>query len=120
MFTLIKLEDRVRVHPRDLGKMRVQAVTDELNIKYSNKVKHEVGLCICVYDVLSISDGVVHPVQDGAYMVTVKFRMIVFRPFVDEVIVGKVANSSAAGIKVSLEFFDDILIPPVCMQPGCE
>lgn len=43
--------------------------------------------------------------------------MIVFRPFIGEVIEGKVRSSSEEGIHVSLGFFDDIIIPPACMQP---
>ncbi|KAJ3197432.1 DNA-directed RNA polymerase III subunit RPC8, partial [Dinochytrium kinnereticum] len=91
MFLLVDLEDRVRVHPRSFWKARVAAVTDELNIKYANKVKNEVGLCICVFDVTEISDGIIHPCQDGAYMV-----------------------------RVSIEFFDDIVVPPELMPAGSE
>lgn len=49
--------------------------------------------------------------------IVVKFRLIVFRPFIGEVIEGKVRSSSEEGIHVSLGFFDDILIPPTCVQP---
>lgn len=40
-----------------------------------------------------------------------EFRLVVFRPFVGEVLVGRIMASTHKGIRVSLEFFDDIFIP---------
>ncbi|KAJ3308854.1 DNA-directed RNA polymerase III subunit RPC8 [Blyttiomyces sp. JEL0837] len=44
--------------------------------------------------------------------------MIVFRPFIGEILVGKVANSSKEGLKISLDFFDDIIVPQQFLKPG--
>lgn len=35
------------------------AIEDNINLKYSNKVIQKIGLCICMYDLLSASDGLV-------------------------------------------------------------
>ena len=40
---------------------------------------------------------------------------IVFRPFKGEILTGKIANSSDLGIRISLDFFDDIFIPAPTM-----
>jgi DNA-directed RNA polymerase III subunit RPC8 len=45
--------------------------------------------------------------------------MIVFRPFVGEVLTGKIAGSSTEGVRVSMGFFDDIIIPPSLIRSGC-
>lgn len=37
--------------------------------------------------------------------------MIVFRPFVGEILDAKVASSSEKGLMLSVEFFEDIFIP---------
>lgn len=37
--------------------------------------------------------------------------MIVFRPFVGEVLTGRIMAATYTGIRISLEFFDDIFIP---------
>lgn len=42
--------------------------------------------------------------------------MLVFRPDIEEVLVGKIKNCSKEGVQVSLEFFDDILIPSDSLQ----
>jgi DNA-directed RNA polymerase subunit E'/Rpb7 len=41
---------------------------------------------------------------------------VVFRPFVGEVMVGKIRACTKEGIQVSLEFFDDIIIPSYSLQ----
>ena len=53
---------------------------------------------------------------DGASHTRVRFRMLVFRPELEEVLVGKIKSCSKEGVHVSLEFFDDILIPADSLQ----
>ena len=43
------------------------------------------------------------------------FRLVVFRPFVDEVCIGKIISSNEQGVQVSLGFFDEIFIPAYWM-----
>jgi len=42
----------------------------------------------------------------------VRFRQVVFKPYINEVITGTITKCSIEGIQVSLDFFDDIIIPP--------
>uniref|UniRef100_A0A8C1A106 DNA-directed RNA polymerase subunit n=1 Tax=Cyprinus carpio carpio TaxID=630221 RepID=A0A8C1A106_CYPCA len=46
----------------------------------------------------------------------VHFRYVVFHPFLDEILVGKIKGCSAEGVHVSLGLFDDIIIPPESLQ----
>ncbi|KAI8833097.1 hypothetical protein CcCBS67573_g06503 [Chytriomyces confervae] len=116
MFVLKTIDDSVRILPAEQRKPLPTAITDELNRKYSNKIKPKLGLCIRVLDVLEVGDGIVHACLDGSAMFAVKFRIIVFKPFVGEIIVGKVVNASPEGLRVSCEFFDDILIPEYMLK----
>ncbi len=34
-----------------------QAIISELNKKYANRVLHDVGLCICVFDIAQAGEG---------------------------------------------------------------
>ncbi|KND04946.1 DNA-directed RNA polymerase [Spizellomyces punctatus DAOM BR117] len=121
MFILTLLRDNIRTHPSDFSKPRIESLTDELNKKYSNKILHNVGLCIRVWDILEASDEIVHMVQDGSSQAKVTFRMVVFRPFKGEIMTGKVASSHPTeGVRVTMDFFDDIIIPPSFLQAGSE
>jgi DNA-directed RNA polymerase III subunit RPC8 len=116
MFNLVTIKDKVRIEPDHFSKEYITALEDEIHSKYSNKILPEVGLCVSIYDILKVSDPFVYP-GDGATHTEVIFRLIVFRPFVGEVLCGKIISSdSKNGIQVSMGMFDDIWIPPFLMQ----
>ncbi|XP_057828196.1 uncharacterized protein LOC131039436 isoform X2 [Cryptomeria japonica] len=46
----------------------------------------------------------------------INFRLIMFRPFIGEVLVGKLKKSDKSGIYLSLGFFDDIHVPEHHLQ----
>lgn len=58
----------------------------------------DVGLVVSVYDIPWIGDSLIHP-GDGSCYTQVRFRLIIFRPFVGEVLVGKVSRSSPEGLR---------------------
>ncbi|KAI0076680.1 hypothetical protein K474DRAFT_1691258 [Panus rudis PR-1116 ss-1] len=110
MFVLSIIKDTVAVHPQHFGLPPSQAIINELNKKYANRVLHEVGLCICVFDISEAGEGKVR-YGDGFLWYKVVFRLVVFRPFSSEVILAKVKSSDEDGIRLSVGFFDDIYIP---------
>ncbi|KIY51912.1 polymerase III polypeptide H [Fistulina hepatica ATCC 64428] len=118
MFQLSIIKDTIPVQPCDFGLPAPQALTTELNKKYANKVLHNVGLGICVFDFVEVGEGKVR-YGDGLLWYRLTFRLVVFRPFVSEVILAKVQTSDHEGMRLSLGFFDDIYIPAVYLpQPS--
>jgi DNA-directed RNA polymerase III subunit RPC8 len=57
MFNLAILKDTVAVHPSDFGGPQEQAIIAELNKKYANRILHDVGLCLCVFDITEAGEG---------------------------------------------------------------
>jgi DNA-directed RNA polymerase III subunit RPC8 len=49
----------VQIQASDLEKGHAQVIEDNINAKYANKVIQKIGLCICMYDLLSASDGLI-------------------------------------------------------------
>jgi len=115
MFVLSELKNIVKLHPRGFTKSLEQQIKDELNYKLSNRILIDVGLCICLYDILEIGESHIMP-GDGSAHTKVRFRMLVFRPMKEEIIVGKIKSCSPEGVGVSLGFFDEIHIPADCLQ----
>jgi len=86
----------------------------------------DVGLCISVFDILKVEDGIVSA-GEGFVRHQALLRMLVFKPHAGEVIVGKITRSNGDGVcgacsvlvllsvshrvLVSLGFFNDIFIP---------
>jgi DNA-directed RNA polymerase III subunit RPC8 len=53
-------------------------------------------------------------------MTIVEFRMIVFRPFKGEVMLGRIRSSTPSGIHLRTDFFDDIFVPYEELPQGAE
>ncbi|MFT7797872.1 DNA-directed RNA polymerase III subunit RPC8 [Arapaima gigas] len=115
MFVLVEMVDTVRIPPWQFQRQLNEAIAEELNKKLANKVVYNVGLCICLYDITKLEDSYIFP-GDGASHTKVHFRYVVFHPFLDEILVGKIKYCSQEGVHVSLGFFDDIIIPPESLQ----
>ncbi|KAJ1916271.1 DNA-directed RNA polymerase III complex subunit Rpc25, partial [Mycoemilia scoparia] len=110
MYILSRVRDNLKILPEAFGKSREDAIRDEVNKKYSNRVLHDVGLCICLFDIEEMGDEFLEPTEGNVWVKTT-FRLLVFRPILGEVLVGKIRSASPAGLKVSLGFFDDVIIP---------
>ncbi|KAK9837413.1 hypothetical protein WJX81_000629 [Elliptochloris bilobata] len=109
MFITTKLQDNVRVEPADLGRPLAEAVTSCLKRSLINKIIPDIGLVVTLYDLLDVQGGHIYP-SDGAAHYEVTFRVLVFRPWVGEIIVGRLLSSDQRGLRMSLDFFDDIHI----------
>ena len=66
MFELVTMKDDVKIEPHNFGDAIETAVEKELNRKLANKVYHNHGLCIILYDILEIGDSLILP-GDGAW-----------------------------------------------------
>lgn len=110
MFNLAVIDDTVKIQADQLGTDTISALTYNINAKYSNRILPDVGLCISHFDYLTISEG--HLTNgDGCTYYKVTFRLIVFRPFKGEILTGKVKSCDEDGIRITLDFFEDIHVP---------
>lgn len=108
---LVEMTKTVRIPPEKFHIKLNNAITEELDYEFANKVVVDIGLIICVRNLISIDDSILIP-GDGASHIEVKFNVIAFRPIINQVIQGKIRTCSPEGVHVTLEFFDDILVPP--------
>ena len=100
----------IQIHPQDFEKRSAQAIEDNINAKYADKVIHKVGLCVGLYDILTTTEGLIGH-GTGIVNVNVDFRLIVFRPFKGEILQGKITSNHVNGIRITMDFFDDVFVP---------
>ncbi|CAJ0581301.1 unnamed protein product, partial [Mesorhabditis spiculigera] len=110
MFILSEMQDIVAVVPHHFKNQLKETLHNSLNWRFANKVIVDLGLCVCLYDILHVGDMFILAC-DGRGHVPVRFRFIIFRPFVDEILEAKIVSSTEAGITLSVGFFEDIFIP---------
>ena len=145
MFLLWTVRDSVRVSPALMRLEWASVLCDEIDARYANKVLEGVGLVVCLVDILSCGDSVLPPGDGAAHadgalraaapiararaaptphprplrLPAVTFRLLVFRPFVKELLTGRVKSVDAAlGVCVSLEFFEDVWVPTTLLRSG--
>ncbi|KAI8633469.1 RNA polymerase III subunit Rpc25 [Xylariaceae sp. FL1651] len=103
MFILTKIADLVQIPPSQFEQHSRVAIENNINAKYSNRVIQKIGLCICMYDLLWASEGLIGH-GDGLVNVNVEFRMIVFRPFKGEILFGKISSATPDGLHSKIAF----------------
>ena len=119
MFVLAIIEDNIKTAPDQFDRDPTEVLIEQIDLKYTNKILIEVGLCVSFYDFIKIGDPYVYPGEGASHQV-VNFRMVIFRPFAGEVMLGRILSSSIDGLRVTTEFFDDIFIPSSLLQTNSE
>lgn len=116
MFQIARLEDaNVKILPENLGRPRLEAITQEIESLYMDKVIKDLGLVVTLYEIVSIEGGTVYPGEGSAHFHVV-FRVVVFRPFEGEVIEGRLKKADRKGLYVSIGFFQDVFVPEHLLQ----
>lgn len=110
MFQLTIISDLVRIPPHLFNLPREVAIKQEVNIKHANKIIPKLGLVISIFDIIEFDTGLFRP-GDGAMYVNVTCRLVIFKPFVGEVLTGWIEKCTEDGIKVNIGFFNDIFVP---------
>lgn len=73
------------------------------------------GLCVTVYDILRVGEAHLRP-SSACQHVSVEFRLVMFRPFVGEILTGTVVSCDEEGVRISMGFFDEVHAPSRLLQ----
>ncbi|ERN01432.1 hypothetical protein AMTR_s00002p00266390 [Amborella trichopoda] len=98
MFCLSLLEHTFRLPAELVALPLPQSIRGELEKLFLDKVIPNLGLCISVYDIRSIEGGLIWP-GEGSPTYKVTFRLVMFRPFMGEILVGNVKRLDKDGLQ---------------------
>jgi len=101
MFYLIEVEDYVRVEPGLFGLNTDEAVKEQLQKTYENFQDKELGTVVSILDVLEIKDGIIIPGDGAAYYKSI-FKLVVFKPELQEVVYGTIDEITNFGAFINL------------------
>ncbi len=101
MFYLTEVEDYVRVEPKLFGLPTVEAVDQQLREIYSNYYDKELGRTVAVIEVLEVGEGVIIP-GDGATYYNSKFVVLAWKPELQELIYGEIAEITKFGAFIDM------------------
>ncbi|MFA5060878.1 MAG: DNA-directed RNA polymerase [Candidatus Pacearchaeota archaeon] len=101
MFYEVLVTDHVRVEPNKFGMDTGEAVRMQLEESYSGFQDKDMGIVVAVLDVLEVKEGIIIP-GDGAAYYESTFRLIVFKPELQEIVYGVVDEITNFGAFINL------------------
>jgi DNA-directed RNA polymerase subunit E' len=101
MFYVIDVEDYVRVEPKLFGLDTKIAVEEQLQNTYEVYHDEEIGEVIAVISVGEIGEGIIIP-GDGAAYYNSEFKLLVWKPELQEIVFGTIAEVTNFGAFINL------------------
>ncbi len=101
MFYLTEVEDYVRVDPKLFGLPTLEAVEKQLVDMYDHYYDEELGSVISVVEILEVGEGVIIP-GDGAAYYSSKFKLLTWRPELQELIFGEISEITNFGAFINM------------------
>lgn len=101
MFHLTEIQDYVRVEPRLFGLPTRDAVEEQLLETYAEFYDKDIGKAVSVVEVIEIGEGVIIP-GDGAAYYKCTFKLLVWKPELQELIYGKIAEITSFGAFINM------------------
>lgn len=101
MFYITEVEDYVRVEPKLFGLPTAQAVDQQLKETYSDYYNKELGKVVTIIEVLEVGEGVIIP-GDGAAYYKAKFKLLTWKPELQELIYGSIEEITNFGAFIKM------------------
>jgi len=101
MFYLTEVEDYIRVEPKLFGLPTIEAVNKQLRDTYVDYYDKELGTVISVIEVLNVGEGVIIP-GDGAAYYNSSFKLLVWKPELQELVYGVISEITSFGAFVDM------------------
>ena len=108
MFYHTELRDYIRVSPRLFAKNVEESVLKSIKEKYDGFIDTDVGIVIDVNKILDVKEGVIIPGDGAAYYQT-SFEVLVYKPELQELVVGKIKDIVDFGAFITLGPIDGMI-----------
>src|SRR3989344_5630002 len=108
MFKIITVKDEVRVPPTKFDMELGDAVKQSLQESLEGKLNPDIGVFLTVTEVVSVGDGKIVP-EDGAIFYPSEFKVLIYRPELNEVVLGEVVDITEFGIFTRIGPIDGLI-----------
>ncbi len=108
MFYDIKIKSHVRVPPVEFNIDTKEAVLHTLNKMYENHIDKDIGYVVGVLGVEEVGEGTIIPGDGAAYYQSV-FRLLVYKPEIQEIILGKIGDITDFGAFINIGVTDGMI-----------
>ena len=101
MFYKMQLKDHIRVPPHLFGLNLEDAMIERIKKKYDGYISKELGIVIDVSRLDNIGEGIIIP-GDGASYYETEFEVIIFKPEMQEVVLGRIRDIADFGAFIGI------------------
>ncbi len=101
MFYVTEIEEHVRVKPELFGLPTLEAVEKQLEESFKDYYSQEVGKVLSILEVLDVGEGTIIPGDGAAYYKT-KFKVLAWKPELQELVYGIVEEITSFGAFINL------------------
>jgi len=108
MFYEVEAKGHVRVLPKFFGDDTNQAIMKSLNKQYEGFISKDFGVVIGVTDIKEVNEGIIISGDGAAYYSTV-FNLLTFKPELQEVVLGKIADITDFGAFITVGPIDGMI-----------
>jgi len=108
MFYEIEAQSHVRVSPDKFGSNTKKAILHRLNEDFKDYISKPLGVIVAVSEITNIKDGILIP-GDGAAYYDTKYKLIVYKPEMQEVIQGEITEIADFGAFINLGPIDGMI-----------
>lgn len=108
MFYEITVHGHIRVDPKFFGEEPAKAITAALEKRFEGFISKDLGIVLGVVGVDTIGEGVVIP-GDGAAYYDTEFRIMSFKPELQEVVLGKISDITDFGAFINIGPIDGMI-----------
>ena len=108
MFYEIKVQGHIRVDPMLFSETNEAAIKKALQKRFDGFISKELGVVIGVTDLEDIREGVIIP-GDGAAYYDTTFKVLSFKPELQEVVLGKITDITDFGAFINVGPIDGMI-----------
>ena len=108
MFYKVELKDHIRVPPNLFNLPLEEAVIKRIKTKYNGFISKDLGIVIDVSGMKEIGEGIIIP-GDGASYYEVSFELLIFRPEMQEILLGKIKDIAEFGAFINIGPIDGMI-----------
>ncbi len=112
MFYELVVKGHVRVSPRILNEDIKESIKNNLNemfdVSATQDLVQDLGIVVDIPEIIEVGEGIIIP-GDGAAYYDTKFKIITFKPELQEVVLGKVSQISDFGAFVKIGPLDGMV-----------
>lgn len=101
MFSVIEIQDYVRVEPKLFGLETKKAVEKQLGETYSEHIDKEIGAVVGVIEVSKVGEGIIIPGDGAAYYLS-NFKLLTWKPELQELTYGIISEITNFGAFIDL------------------